>query len=177
MKLTTGSTIPNFTYETPWQQGKNLYDTVGQQKTFLLFLRDYGCTICQLDMRNLKAQYDSILKKGGKALVVLQSKPEGIAKQVEENYYPFEIICDPEQTLYKQFEITPAKSKLGLASIGTIQKMNQAKKEGLVHGEYEGEELQLPAAFLIGPGGKVLYARYAKNLADMPLPADMAAML
>ena len=48
---------------------------------------------------------------------------------------------------------------------------------GLVHGAYEGEELQLPGYFILTPEGKVLEAHRARTLLDMPTPEEMAAKL
>ena len=77
---------------------------------------------------------------------------------------PFEIICDPQMALYRRFDIQPAKSKLGLAGKQVLYKLASAEKLGLKHGLYEGDELQLPAAFIIDSEMQVLYAHYGKNL-------------
>lgn len=177
MKLSKGSTMPDFTYDTAFEMGKSLYDTIDGKPTFILFLRYLGCTTCQLDIHQLKNEYHRFVEKGAQALVVLQSTPEVIAADIQKDDLPFAIICDPGQSLYKQFEIEAAKNKLGLMSVGTIKKINAAKKAGFTHGAYEGEELQLPAVFLLGDQGRVDYARYATNLADMPSHDEMLALL
>ena len=143
----------------------------------MLFLRYYGCTVCQLDIRELKNDYARFTQKGAKVLVVLQSKPELIAEKQGPDDLPFDIVCDPEQKLYHELEIAPAKSKMAMASLDLMKKINEAKKEGLVHGEYEGDELQLPALFLLNGEGKVLYSHYAKKLTDMPTHDEMLALL
>ena len=52
-KLTAGQTMPDFTYDTPFASGRTLTETVQkvEGKTALVFLRYYGCTLCQLDIR------------------------------------------------------------------------------------------------------------------------------
>lgn len=87
------------------------------------------------------------------------------------------IACDPEQELFKQFEIMPAKSMLSTMSLRIFGKIKQAKKAGLKHGVHEGEEKQLPAAFLVDKNGKVIFSKYAKNLADLPEPVDFLEMV
>jgi hypothetical protein len=39
--------------------------------------------------------------------------------------------------------------------------------KGNLHGPFEGDELQKPAAFLINPQGKIALAHYGKNIADI----------
>ena len=175
--MKVGDVLPDFTFDTPFEKGKTLYGAAGGEPVFLLFLRYYGCTVCQLDIRRLKEDYPRFLAKGAKVLVVLQSKPELIAEKQKPGDLPFDIICDPEQKLYRQLEIAPASSKMAMASLGLIKKMSEAKKEGLTHGEYEGDELQLPALFLLDGTGRVEYAHYAKNLTDMASHDEMLAML
>lgn len=169
--------MPDFTYDTAFETGKQFYETIDRKPTFILFLRYLGCTTCQLDIQQLKNEYHRFVEKGAQVLVVLQSKPEVIAADIQKDDLPFEIICDPGQLLYKQFEINVAKNKLGMASMGTIKKINAAKKAGFTHGAYEGEELQLPAVFLLSDHGKVEYAKYATHLADMPNHDEMLALL
>ena len=60
MKLTPGMKIENIVYNTPFRSNQNLADKVAGHKTMLLFLRYYGCTLCQYDMLLLKEQYAKI---------------------------------------------------------------------------------------------------------------------
>lgn len=177
-KLAVGEKMPDFTYKTPFAENQNLIDTVKKaSKTAIVFLRYFGCTLCQLDMHELAKNYADITSNGGQVLVVLQSKPEGIASQITKDTFPFDIICDPEASLYKRFAIEPATSKLKMASLGTISKINKAKKAGFTHGEYEGDELQLPAAFVLTNDCTITYAHYGKNVSDLPTPSELKELL
>lgn len=177
MKLAKGTTLPDFTFQTAFTPPTNIYDYLGESPAVLLFLRYYGCTTCQLDLHEWREIYPTFAAKGAKVLPFLQSSPEEIRKQIGADTFPFPIALDPEMQLYKKFEISPAKNKLGLASIGTIQKMNRAKRSGFTHGAYEGEELQLPAVFVVGRDKAVRFAHYAKNLADLPAPPALLQWL
>ncbi|MDD3337241.1 MAG: PatB family C-S lyase [Lachnospiraceae bacterium] len=161
-----GDMLEDVIYETPWNEG-SLAKAV-DRPTFLLFLRYYGCTICQLDMKMLKAEYDKITAAGAKAMVVLQSDPAGIRKQIPETTFPYEIICDPEQKLYEKYNIAPALTKEKMADGKVLAKIGKARASGLVHGAHEGEELQLPAVFLVTPGLAVKQTHYGRTPADMP---------
>ena len=75
-RLTVGEVMPNFTYDTPFATGLTLSDTVQKTpKTALLFLRYYGCTLCQYDIHQLAENYHQITDVGGQVIVVLQSPP------------------------------------------------------------------------------------------------------
>ena len=47
----------------------------------------------------------------------------------------------------------------------------------MTHGEYEGDELQLPASFVMDQDCRLLYVHYGKTAADLPDPAQLAALL
>lgn len=178
-RLKVGDTFENFTYNTPFETGKTFYDKVGDKPAFVLFLRYYGCTICQLDMKNLIQKYPEFTAKGADILVVLQSDPEIVRKGVKEGDYPYDMVCDTDMGLYKKYELGVAKDPQELVVMNehTQQKLAELKASGLEHGEYEGEEMQLPAVFLVHKDKKVAYAHYATHLTDMPNFDEMLALL
>ncbi|MEG1720723.1 MAG: PatB family C-S lyase [Pseudoflavonifractor sp.] len=165
-RVLPGSELEDLTIQTPWQT-KALSAAV-DRPTFLVFLRYYGCTVCQLDLRNLKQQYDKLTAAGAKAMVVLQSDPAGLREQIGPESFPYEIICDPDQELYKRYQIAPALSMENMVNLKVLQKIGAATQAGFTHGKYEGNELQLPAVLLVEPGLKVQNVHYAANLSDMP---------
>lgn len=175
-KLTAGQNMPDFTFHTAFEEGKTLYGELSG-KTFVWFLRYYGCTLCQVDLHALKTNYDKFTEKGARVIVVMQSAPSVIAAEIAQGDLPFEIVCDETMALYKRFEILPAKSKLGMASLAIVGKAKQAKELGFEHGAYEGDELQLPALFLLDREGKIEYAHYGKNVTDIPSIPEMLGML
>lgn len=175
-KLHEGDKIPDFSFDTAFESGKTFYEGL-EGPTYLWFLRYYGCTVCQVDIYHLQQRYAEFREKGAKVMVVLQSRQEVVAGEFQPDQLPFDIICDPEMKLYQKFEIVPAKSMLGLASFGLLKKAKEAKKLGFAHGEYEGNEQQLPALFLIDPKGTVKLAHYAKNITDIPSLDEMLKKL
>jgi peroxiredoxin len=176
-KLAVNQKMENFSFDTPYEKGVDLAKEAEGKKTVLLFLRYFGCTLCRLDMHLLREKYAEITGAGGQVLVVLQSDPALVARETEPDPFPFKVICDPGQDLYRRFDIKPAKSKLTLAGGKSMAKIAQLKKYPFTHGEYEGDELQLPACFVLDPSFTVRYARYAKNAADIPNPDELLKII
>jgi Peroxiredoxin len=176
MKIKTGDKIPDFEFITSNKEKTKIMDIVNKnENTLLLFLRYYGCTICQLDLTEYKKKHADFKDLNTEVVIVLQSIPATIMESGAD--IPYIIACDPKKELYKAFEISPAKSMLGMLSFKTITKGMKASKEGLKHGKYEGDELQLPAAFLINKSGIVKYSRYAKSVADIPNADEFLTMI
>ena len=148
-----------------------------KDKTVLHFLRYYGCRICQLDIENYMKLNDAIKNKFAQLFIVLQSKPITIKNAMPEEILPFNIICDPDQKLYKLYDIG---SFVDFSLVGK-EKMEKAMARiqtlGLVHGEYEGNEQQLPALFIIDKNMNVIYENYADHITDMPTPKEIVETL
>lgn len=173
-RFTTGMHAPDFSYATPFQTGLTFRETAGKaRKTGLVFLRYYGCVLCQYDMHQFAASYERFTAGGGQLLVVLQSAPEHLAEQLRKDSYPFDIICDPQQVLYRMFDIRPAGSRRKLGGESTLKKRAAAIEAGFLHGDYEGEELQLPAAFVVTPDLEITYAHYGTSADDVPTPGEL----
>ncbi len=180
--MAVGTQAIDFTFDTLKEKNVKLYDKLKEaNKTYLIFLRYYGCTACQLDIMELIDEYHRFVEKNAQVLLVLQSTPESILAQHKGPEIPFTIVCDPDQKIYKLYQLPAAQSKEELLPADQMdnfmQKVARCQARGLEHGTYEGEELQLPAAFLLDQNGKVLYAKRAKSLIDMPTIDEVAQML
>ncbi len=178
-KLEVGQLMPDFEYVTPFSEGHTLAQTVAKApKTAIVFLRYWGCTLCQYDIHLMAQHYDEIRANGGQLLVVLQSDPVRLAQELgSADALPFAIICDPEQKLYKDFCIEPAASMLKMADLKMLGKIVKATKLGMKHGAYEGDEQQLPAAFVVDGECRILYARYGASVSDIPDAQELAKLL
>jgi len=177
-KVKTGEKALDFTFNTLYKEGLKLSDVVkNADKTVIHFLRYYGCTICQLDIRDYAKKIDLIKDKNAQLYVVLQSKPEIIKASMGENGLPFDVICDPDQEIYKLYDIGSFTDSSQVANEKLMQKVARCKEEGLVHGEYEGNEQQLPALFIIDKDMNLDFALYSQDLTSIPPVEKIAEML
>jgi peroxiredoxin len=167
-RLAVGEKMLDFTAAGAFGPEEALSSRVGKGKTAIVFLRYYGCTLCQYDIHTYAEHYQEIVGDTGKLFVVLQSTPESIKKQMTRE--------TPEGKLYKEFEINPAKDKEELGGGNVVAKVTEARKL-FSHGDYEGEELQLPAAFVVKSDLTITYAKYGKDGADVPTPQELEQLL
>ena len=173
-RLTAGAAAPDFTFDTPWKKGEKLSGFTKKGTTVLMFLRYMGCPICQMKIAELKKEFPLFKKRGVSLLVVLQSTPENITPMISQKDMPFVIVCDPHERLFTLYGVRPG-SIFGYVTPTTIVRAVRATLQGFKHGKYEGNEKQLPATFIIDKGGKVKYARYGKNVADVPKTEKLLA--
>lgn len=177
-KLTAEQVMPDFTFDTVYESGLILKEvTAKAKKTAIIFLRYYGCTLCQYDIHVLAQNHSKLIANGGQILIVLQSDPIKLAEKLPKGSLPFDIICDPNQVLYKEFEIQPAASMAKMADGKTMLKIGKATTAGFKHGDYEGEELQLPATFILDENCVLSYVHYGKSAGDIPSISELELLL
>lgn len=185
-KLVRGDKFPNFTVDTVFgtdvKHGLTMEQLVDGKPTFIWFQRYIGCPPCRLDVHLLTQAYPQFVEKGCNVVVVMQSKPEIVLRDMNGQTLPFHLVCDPTESMYKELEIgsmdpdnkgemtDEEKAKMAFKIAGM-------KENGFEHGDYEGNERQLPAFFALDADMTVKQAHYARNIADMPLATEVLAKL
>jgi peroxiredoxin len=166
-KLTIAKKAPDFRFKTPWDDEVKFYDAVGNNPAVLIFLRYYGCPVCQMEMAKIKQESELVSKKGGRVFVVLQSAPETLASLTNKEDWPFTIISDPQGKVFQLYDVEAGGIIKYLHPAGLIAAI-KATFRGFLHGKFEGKETQLPAAFAMKADKIIKYAHYGENIGDMP---------
>ena len=180
-RISVGEKMPDFCFNTGFENNKHLSDYL-QGKTVLWVLRYIGCTTCRYEAHLINQRYGEFTAKNAKVLMVMQSDQEHIQKDLDQygEKFAFDIVCDPEMKIYKELEILPGTSKEAMRGPHPeklMEKIAKIREAGFVHGDYEGDELQLPAMFILDEEGTVVYAHYAEYGSDMPSIDEVLEML
>lgn len=163
-KRLTGTTVPQFTYDTPYQAENDFYALcAGETPLVVMFLPNFGHPISRA---YITAYLDTLpALTAGRVACVVRSDPSRIAESLGGAQLPFPIICDAEGVLYDYFDVRETTSIFDW-TFAARRVMKAAKKEGY-HRE-KGEAQLLPLTLVLGEGGKVLYAHRARSLTDLP---------
>ena len=180
-KLMQGDRFPSFTFHTHLRDNLNSPEVL-KGKTVFWVLRYIGCTVCRYDVHLIASRYQEFIDRNARVFVVMQSDREHVVSDLNSTgtELPFEIICDSDQKIYDLLcieAVQSAEELLGERAEDLKEKGAAARAIGFVHGDYEGNELQLPAMFIVGEDGTVCYAHYAENIMDMPGIDEVLHML
>lgn len=176
-KVKIGDKLENLSVTTVQKGKTTLSEVIGKSgKTAIVFLRYYGCPLCQYDMIKYRDGYDEITNGGNSLVVALQSTGESIASQTD-IVFPFDIICDPEMLIYKALDIKPSEpfnegEEMPAPTPEMLKLFKEIEDMGIKHGPNEGIEEQLPAYFIVDGNLNVLNAHYCENPFDIPAPED-----
>jgi peroxiredoxin len=171
-KLAMGDKALDFRFKTPWDDEVNFYDDLGNNPAVLIFLRYYGCPVCQMEMAKIKQEINLVRKKGARLFIALQSTPETIASLIKKDDFPFTIICDLQGKVFQLYGVEAGGIIKYLHPAGLIAAI-KAMGQGFRHGKFEGKETQLPAAFAFNADKIIKHAHYGKNISDIPPLAKM----
>ena len=173
-----GDILPDFVVDTAFQEGIHLSQLTEGKPAMLLLLRYLGCPLCQLDLHELHVGMDKIRAVGGRLVVVLQSSRETMAAELgTPGALAYPIICDPEKKLYQALDVHAAQSEAELLGPGFPEKLTRIQAMGYTHGAYEGDELQLPAAFAMDENRELTYVHYGRSADDTPSAEQIAELL
>ena len=176
MALKDGDKAPLFAFSDHTGARRDLADLAGRGKpAVLVFTRYAGCPICRLETSRLGRNAAAFAAKGATLLIVAQSSPANLGPLVE--LAPGAVlVSDPAGDSYRLYDVRTGYL-LQYAAPAELARAKEAAAAGFAHGPREGEERQLPASFVIGPDGTILWARYARNIADAASPEELLAKL
>jgi peroxiredoxin len=165
MTLSSGDKIEPFKFTDHSGKEWNFPDDFKEAKTAVFFLRHLGCPLCKMTVAELKEAAGGFAEKSVKPVVVVQSTPKRCAQYAEKNSLPFPLVPDREKRLYEKFDVRRGGLKEFTAPAAFVKTV-KATFKGHMHGAFEGDELQVPASFLLSPEGEVIYAHYGKDISD-----------
>jgi len=141
------------------------------KKVLLSFYRNVGCPVCNLRFHEIQQQNEQFRSKGLIVLAVYESTAANMQKYLE-NEDPYAImIPDPDQKLYKLYQVEQSTGKLmkGMFN-GAMKKMKAGKKLFKNKIKQDGSSNRIGADFLIDENGNIKEAYYGKHIGDhLPL--------
>ena len=129
----------------------------------LQFRRFAGCPMCNLHLRSFMQRHEELISSGIREVVVFHSSKESLLKN--RNDVSFDLIADPEKTLYKEFGVE--KSVRSVLHPGAwLPALKGVLSVRFSLPEWGESTLGLPADFLIGRDGQVIACKYGKHAYD-----------
>jgi len=155
----------DFTAKDHLSRDLSLIDYKGQ-KIWLAFYRYASCPLCNLHINQIINRFDEFKKLGVVFLPIFQSTPEEVMKYAGRGDLPFRIICDPQEKLYKLYDV--GNSYSGFFSLSMMCKIIKAIAKGFMPGKIEGEISRLPSELIIDEKFEIVFRYDGKDIGDHP---------
>lgn len=140
--------------------------------THLQFRRFAGCPVCNLHLRTFVTRRAEVEAAGIHEVVLFHSSVADLRPHVAD--LPFDVVADPEKTLYREFGVESAPRALLhpkawpaiLRALAVALPEIARKHRPAPPNKPEGGRFGLPADFLIAPDGRVLASHHGTHVYD-----------
>ncbi|MCK6524895.1 AhpC/TSA family protein [Myxococcota bacterium] len=136
------------------------------------FVRHLGSPFCRAALAQLQARYAEFDVVGAQVLVITTSPFEVATDFVPRHHLLFPVLCDPDRVHFEAWGVGIDRALVGTArslALGGLPELAEGLKHG--QGRLDGDPRQLPAWFVVGPGGRVRFARLGAAVTEGP-PID-----
>ena len=149
-QLVIGKPAPDFQAMNWKGETVRLADRRGR-RLWLAFFRYASCPLCNLRIHQMRERFSDWSAAGLDLVAVFQSPRQQVERYVGRQAPAFELVCDPEETLYQLYGLK--KSLAGYVNPKVAPKLLRAAKLGYLPGAPDGTKTRLPGDFLIDSSG------------------------
>jgi peroxiredoxin Q/BCP len=133
----------------------------------LMFFRYASCPMCNLRLHDFAKEYPRLHASGLSAVAFFHSSAPAIRRNAGRRGYPFPLVSDPNQDIYRAFGVET--SWFGLLKSMALPSFYRDWIRSIRHGFWGGADMRMakmPADFLVGPDGRLLLVHYGKDIGD-----------
>ncbi len=168
--LAVGSKAPAIKGKT--NQGKfNLKSATKDGSVVVVFYRGNWCPYCSKQLTALNDSLQLLKDKGASVVAITPETMDGVSKTVGKTKASFPILSDKKLKISKAYQVNFTLDEK------TVEKY---KGYGIDLGKTNGENgnnLPVPAVYIIGKDGTIKYAYFDKDYSKRPTVASLLAQL
>ena len=165
MAFNNNTNAPDFNATLLSGEKIQLSEMIKTQSVCIIFLRFLGCPLTRLRLAELEKEIEQYTANELKLIVVFESTVDRTQKYTTRKGLTMDIIVDKERKLYDLFDVNSG-GLVTMLNPNMLKKVGEATIKGHMHGAFEGNELQLPAAFIINKEQNFSYVNYGEHPAD-----------
>ncbi len=166
MKLKENEQAPNFITKDVYGKAINLEDYRGK-KVLLMFNRNVGCPICNLQYNSLSQKADYFKENGVVVLSVYESTTENMKAYLDGETTFSTMIPNPDLSLYKLYGVERNIGKVMKGMLnGAIGKIKKGKTFFSEKIKQDGNKDRINAEFFIDENGLIKKVHYGAFIGD-----------
>lgn len=157
MGLNIGDVAPDFTARDQNNKNVSLKALLQSGSVVLLFYRGEWCPYCNRQLKALEDSLTFIKAKGANIIAVSPEKPENIYKTVEKTKATYHIVTDEQSLIMKAYKVAYELDEKATEKYKGYG-INLVERNGT-----NGNNLPVPAVYIINQEGKVTYRYFDSN--------------
>ncbi len=166
--LTVGESAPSFRVQPVFGLPVDVEDHTSRYPLVICFVSSLGSPLTRQTLADLLEHYAEFDVIGAQVVAVTRSGLPVCQDFVPRQHVLFPVLSDPGGDLYTQYEVTGKGWKSAVKALDprSVRKAMNSIKLGV--GRPERGHSQLPAEFVVAPGGELVHVRYGSSLSDTP---------
>jgi peroxiredoxin len=169
--LNKGEMAPDFTAKDQMGKSVSLKAQLKTGSVVLVFYRGQWCPYCNKQLSALQDSLSMITEKGATLLAVSPEKQENIMKTVEKTKATYSVVSDDQLKIMNAYKVT-----FGLDEATTKKYKGYGIDLADANGA-NGNSLPVPAVYVIGKDGKIVYRYFDENYAKRMSVKEILSML
>ena len=168
--LRVGDKAPMFELPDAFGQVVSLADVLEHGPAIVSFYRGSWCPFCNIELRALQRELDSVEAAGATLVAISPNKPDESIGLIEENDLTFPILSDHGNGVAKQFGLVYEMEA------GIVAYYREIGRDVGEMNDSELWELPVPATYVIDQSGVIRYAFVDLNHRVRAEPSDVVAV-
>lgn len=166
--LSVGETAPSFRAQPVFGRPVDVEEHTTRYPLVICFVSSLGSPLTRQTMTDLLANYAQFDVVGAQVVAVTRSAATVCQDYVPRHHVLFPVVSDPAGEFYAQYQVSSRdwKSTVKALDPRSVRKAMNSIKLGV--GKPERGTSQLPAEFVVAPGGEIAHARYGTAVSDIP---------
>ncbi|HTZ80764.1 MAG TPA: peroxiredoxin-like family protein [Stellaceae bacterium] len=170
--LKVGDTAPAFTLRDPAGKEVSSASLLAQGPLVVTFYRGVWCPYCNMDLQAIQAALPEIEKRGAKLVAISPQTPVNSRRSQRDNKLGFPILSDPGNAVAAAFGLRFKLPDYLIELYRDVFKNDLAVANG-----DPSWTLPMPARFVIGQDGRILYAEVNPDYTRRPDPEELLPVL
>ncbi len=169
--LNKGDKAPDFTVKNQMGKSIQLKEELKKGSVVLVFYRGQWCPYCNKQLSALQDSLSMITDKGAQLIAVSPEKPENIFKTVEKTNATYSVVSDNKLEIMNAYKVTYA-----LDEVMTKKFKGYGMDLNEINGS-NGNNLPIPAVYIINKSGIITYRYFDENYAKRPSVKEILSLL
>lgn len=170
--LAVGAKVRSFTALNQAGEQVKLTDELAKGPVLLVFYRGQWCPYCNRHLSDLQDSLALLQKKGVRVFAISPEKPEFLLKMQEKTEASFTFLWDEGHAIGRAFDVTHQPEAATRKKYNALLRARLAEASG-----DESEQLPVPATYLIGQDGRVLWRHFDQDYRKRSSVAEILTQL
>ncbi len=165
--LTVGEAAPSFRAQPVFGLPVDVEQHTSRYPLVIAFVSSLGSPLTRQSLAQLQEHYADFDVLGIQVTAVTRSGLDVARDFVPRHHVLYPVLSDPAGELYERYQVTSQGwlTKVKALDPRSVRKAMQSIKLGV--GRPERGTTQLPAEFVVAPGGELVFARYGTHIGDI----------